>query len=174
MNAQQFHIRPPRGFSRVIWRLPIGLYRAHLGWLLTSHFLLLEHIGRKSGQVRQVVLEIIKRDKASDIYFVAAGFGPTSDWYQNLLKTPRAKIQSGVRKADVIAEVMSIEDAERLILDYARRYPTVLRTLARIIGYEVGKGEVDYRGFAKVVPIVALKVVPNSQQRLQSFNPLND
>jgi hypothetical protein len=44
-------------------------------------------------------------------------------------------------------------------MDYARRYPTAIRTLARIIGYEIKKGETDYRGFAKVVPIVALKVV---------------
>jgi len=44
-------------------------------------------------------------------------------------------------------------------MDYARRYPTAIRTLARIIGYEVGKGEFDYHGFAKVFPIVALKVV---------------
>jgi len=162
MTTSSSNIHPPRGFSRLMWRLPIGLYRAHLGWLITSHFLLLEHVGRKSGQARQAVLEVLKRDKANDVYYLAAGFGPSSDWYLNLLKTPQAKIQSGFRKADVLAEVLSIEAAERIILDYARHYPAVLRTLARIVGYEVGKGEVDYREFAKVVPIVALKVVPRA------------
>ena len=159
MTIAHSPIRPPRGFSRLVWRLPIGLYRAHLGWLITSHFLLLEHVGRKSGQARQAVLEVLKRDKANDVYYLAAGFGPSSDWYQNLLKTPRAKIKSGFRKADVLAEVLSIEEAGEIIMDYARRYPTAIRTLAKIIGYEVGKGEVDYRVFAKMVPIVALKVV---------------
>lgn len=159
MTISSSHIHPPRGFSRKIWRLPIWLYRVHLGWLLTSHFLLLEHTGRKSGQVRQAVLEILKRDKASDVYYLAAGFGPGSDWYQNLLKTPQAKIQSGFRKADVVAEILSIEEAEHIIQDYARRYPAAIRTLAKIIGYEVKTGEVDYREFAKMVPIVALKVV---------------
>jgi deazaflavin-dependent oxidoreductase (nitroreductase family) len=159
MTAANSHIHPPRGFSRKMWRLPIWLYRAHLGWLITSHFLLLETVGRKSGQVRRAVLEVLKRDKANDVYYLAAGFGPTSDWYLNLIKTPRAKIQSGFRKADVIAEVLSVEDAGEIIMDYARRYPTAIRTLAKIIGYEVGKGEVDYRAFAKMVPIVALKIV---------------
>ena len=159
MSLSSSHIRPPRGFSRTMWRLPIWLYRAHLGWLITSHFLLLEHTGRKSGQARQAVLEILKHDKASDVYYLAAGFGPSSDWYQNLLKTPQAKIQSGFHKADVIAEVLSVDEAERIIMDYARCYPAAIRTLAKIIGYEVKKGEVDYREFAKVVPIVALKVV---------------
>jgi deazaflavin-dependent oxidoreductase (nitroreductase family) len=159
MRTTKSSVHPPRGFNRLMWRLPIGLYRSHLGWLLTSHFLLLEHVGRKSGKVRRVVLEIIKRDKANDIYFVAAGFGPSSDWYQNLVKTPRVRIHSGFRKADVIAEIMSMDEAERIITDYARRNPTVIRALAKIIGYEVKKGEQDYRGFAKLVPIVALKVI---------------
>ncbi|MEW5940702.1 MAG: hypothetical protein AB1750_13620, partial [Chloroflexota bacterium] len=68
----------------------------------------------------------------------------------------------GIRKADVIAEVLSIEEAGEIIMDYARRYPFAIRTLARIVGYEVGKGEMDYREFAKVVPIVALKVAQPS------------
>ncbi|MEW6029871.1 MAG: nitroreductase family deazaflavin-dependent oxidoreductase [Chloroflexota bacterium] len=163
MSIANSKIHPPRGFSRMFWRLPIGLYRIGLGWLLTSHFLMLEHVGRRSGQVRRAVIEIVKRDKTNDVYYLAAGFGPSSDWYQNLLKTPSAKIHSGFRKADVIAEVRSIEEAERIFLDYAHRYPTAIRTLARIIGYEVGKGEFDCRGFAKMVPIVALKVVTVKQ-----------
>ncbi|MEW6094790.1 MAG: nitroreductase family deazaflavin-dependent oxidoreductase [Chloroflexota bacterium] len=165
MTIAHSKIHPPRGFSRTLWRLPIWLYRAHLGWLITSHFLLLEHVGRKSGQVRQVVLEVLKRDKANDVYYLAVGFGSSSDWYQNLLKTPRAKIQSGFRKADVIAEILSIDEAGEIIMDYARRYPFAIRTLARIVGYEIGKGEVDYREFAKIVPIVALKVIAPSAAR---------
>jgi deazaflavin-dependent oxidoreductase (nitroreductase family) len=168
MTAFPSHIHPPRGFSRLVWRLPIWLYRARLGWLLTSHFLLLEHVGRKSGQVRQAVLEVLQRDKANDVYYLAAGFGPASDWYQNLLKTPKAKILLGVRKADVTAEVVSIEEAERIITDYARRYPTAIRTLARILGYKIQKGQEDYREFAKVVPIVALKVRKNSKTIIET------
>jgi deazaflavin-dependent oxidoreductase (nitroreductase family) len=159
MNTAYPRVHPPRGFSRLLWRLPIWLYRANLGWLLTGHFLLLEHIGRKSRQVRYAVLEVLQRDKTDDVYYIAAGFGSSSDWYQNLLKTPHAKIQSGRRKANIMAEVVSIEEAERIIMDYARRYPTAIRTLARIIGYEVRKGEEDYHKFAKVIPIVALKVI---------------
>ena len=165
MTITDFRIHPPRGCSRLIWRLPIWLLRAHLGWLLTSHFLLVEHVGRKSGKTRRVVLEIIKHDKASDIYFVAAGFGPSSDWYLNLVKTPRARIQSGFRKADAVAEVMPIDDAERIITDYARRYPASIRMLAKILGYEVRQGEHDYRGFAKFLPIVALKVIGENERR---------
>ena len=64
----------------------------------------------------------------------------------------------------MLAEVFPIEQEGNIILDSPRRYPTAIRTLARIIGYEAGKGEVDYRAFAKVVPIVALKVCAKAQE----------
>ncbi|MFZ5856524.1 MAG: nitroreductase family deazaflavin-dependent oxidoreductase [Chloroflexota bacterium] len=158
MRLSSSHIRPPRGFSRTMWRLPIWLYRLHLGWLLTGHFLMLEHIGRKSGSARQAVIEVIKHDRAKDVYYVAAGFGPASDWYQNLLKTPQARIHSGFRREEVEAAVLSIEEAENILMDYAHRYPAAIRTLAGIIGYEVKKGDEDYRALVRFVPIVALKV----------------
>ena len=164
MSLSSSPVHPPRGFSRTMWRLPVWLYRARLGWLITSHFLLLEHVGRQSGKARQAVIEVVKRDKANDVYYVASGFGRASDWYQNLLKTPQGKIQSGFRKADVIAEVLPMEEAGEIIMEYARRYPFAIRTLARIIGYEVKKGETDYREFAKAVPIVALKVCKNAPE----------
>lgn len=48
--------RPPRGLLRLAARLPLWLYRAGLGWLLSNRFLMLTHIGRKSGLPRQVVV----------------------------------------------------------------------------------------------------------------------
>ncbi len=160
MTATRTTVHPPRGLSRLLWRLPIWLYRAHLGWLITDHFLMLEHIGRHSGQSRQAVIEIVKYDKGSDVYYVASGFGRTSDWYQNLLKTPQARIQSGVRKATVTAEVLSCEDGQRILADYAHRHPAAIRALAKLIGYKIETQEIDYAEFAQVVPIVALKVNP--------------
>lgn len=49
------------GLLRVRWlvRAPIGLYRAHLGFLFGSRLLMLEHTGRKSGTRRYVVLEVV-------------------------------------------------------------------------------------------------------------------
>lgn len=41
MTAPPFH--PPRGLSRLLYRLPIGLFRLGLGWIFGNHFLLLTH-----------------------------------------------------------------------------------------------------------------------------------
>ncbi|MEZ4679799.1 MAG: nitroreductase family deazaflavin-dependent oxidoreductase [Caldilineaceae bacterium] len=88
---------PPTGISRFLFRLPIQLYRLHLGWLLGRRFVLINHIGRKSGQVRQVVVEVVRHDQTTDSYIVCSGFGRQAQWYQNLLATPAVTIQ--VRRA---------------------------------------------------------------------------
>ncbi|MEZ4615481.1 MAG: nitroreductase family deazaflavin-dependent oxidoreductase [Caldilineaceae bacterium] len=89
---------PPTGISRFLFRLPIQLYRLHLGWLLGRRFVLINHIGRKSGQVRQVVVEVVRHDQTTDSYIVCSGFGRQAQWYQNLLATPAVTIQVGAQQ----------------------------------------------------------------------------
>ncbi len=64
---------PPDKALRFGLRLPIWLYRMKLGWLLGNHFLLLVHIGRKSGKSRQTVIEVVQHDKKTDTYYVVSG-----------------------------------------------------------------------------------------------------
>jgi hypothetical protein len=81
-NRMPIHIKeihPPRGFARMLWRLPLWLYRLHLGWVLQNHFLLLTHTGRKSGLPRQTVLEVLHAEKATGNYTVFSGWRNQSD-----------------------------------------------------------------------------------------------
>ena len=150
-------VKPPTGFSRMLWRLPILLYRAQIGWMLGGHFLLLNHIGRKTGLTRQTVLETIRHDIKTDTYFVVSGWGENSDWYRNIQKTSDVTIQAVFRKLDVTAVRLPLEDAEREILTYAERHPRMLRSLARILGYSVEDTEEDYRALAGLMPVIALR-----------------
>lgn len=49
MPKQLRERKPPTGLSRILFRAPIWLYRRGLGWLLGKRFLLINHIGWKSG-----------------------------------------------------------------------------------------------------------------------------
>jgi len=150
--------QPPSGLSRILWRLPIWLYRARLGWLLGQRMLLLNHVGRKSGLPRQAVLEVVRHDKESDSYMVASGFGEKSQWYQNLLNTPEVTIQVGWRKLAVVAEVLSPEARADEMADYAKRHPKAARYLMRLIGYQVDGSEEQYRAMGReVIPFVAFR-----------------
>ena len=150
-------VQPPRGLLRWLARLPIWLYRAGLGWLLGNRFLMLTHIGRKSGLPRQVVLEVVRHDRANDTYYVAVGFGQNTDWYRNLSKTPDVVIRVGRRRIAVRAGRLSPEEAERVMLDYARRHPLAIRELAHVLGWRVNGAEADYRALGRIIPIIALR-----------------
>jgi len=158
MTTMTPRVQPPRGWKRILWRLPIGLYRLGLGWLLGERFLLLTHTGRKTGLPRYAVVEVMRHDPITDTYYVASGFGEKSDWFRNIQKTPQVTIQVGRRKTAAVAERLPLEEAERELLDYAQRHPRALRSLARILGYRIEDPEQDVRALAQVIPIVAFRV----------------
>ena len=150
-------VNPPRGLFRWLVRLPVWLYRARLGGMLGDRFLMLTHIGRKSGQPRQVVLEVVRHDKDTDTYYVAVGFGERTDWYRNVLKTPKVVVQSGWRQLAARAERLPPDEAERIIVDYAHRHPVAIREIARVLGYRLDGTQADYATLGRLIPIIALK-----------------
>ena len=157
MSSKTVPSHPPRGLGRILVRLPIWLFRARLGWLLGEHFLLLTHTGRKSGCPRQTVLEVIRHDPVSDTYFVVSAWGEKSDWFRNIQKNPEVIINVGRRRLEATAVRLPPEEAERELLDYARRHPAALRILTRLVGYGVDATEAGYRALARMVPVVALR-----------------
>ncbi|MGC9540727.1 nitroreductase family deazaflavin-dependent oxidoreductase [Streptomyces sp. UG1] len=152
--------QPPTGWRRLAFRLPIRLYHAGLGPLLGKRFLLLHHTGRKSGRERQGVLEVVSYDRDTDTWTVASGFGPKSDWYQNLRHRPQAVIQFGRRRFSVTAHFLSPEEGADVMADYARRHPRAARRLASLMGFSVDGSEAAYRRIGEATPFVRLEGTP--------------
>lgn len=148
-------VQPPRGLSRLFFRLPIWFFRLHLSWLLMNRFLLLTHTGRKSGLPRKNVLEVLRYDKASSTYHVFSGWAGKADWARNIEKTPEVEITAGGRHFAAYARRVLPEEAERCILDYARRYPIARRVLPRMMGYRVDGSEQDFCEFARLGTVFA-------------------
>jgi len=143
MAKQIKYRKVPSGFSRWFYRMPINMYKIGLGGLLGNKFLLLNHIGRKSGLPRQAVLEVVLHDKETNTYTVNAGFGPKTQWFQNLLAHPDVSIQVGTRKVDVRARVLSKQESGETF----RRFASGNRAAsmyARGLGFEVDGTDEDY------------------------------
>ncbi len=157
MGGEPLYRRRPRGLLRWLARLPITLYRLRLGWLFGRRFLLLHHVGRKTGLPRRVVLEVVEHDPLSGSYVVAAAWGPRADWLRNLEAHPQASIEVGLRRVEVVAQRLDQEQAERVFREYARRYPFALRILSRVMGYQVRGTQEDIRQLAALVPLVRLR-----------------
>lgn len=118
----------PRGWKRALFRAPIWLYRMRLGFLLGKRFLLLEHIGRKSGEVRRTVLEVVVNDPQA--VYVAAAWGVKSQWLANLKKTPDARYFLGSRVYDTTSRMVDTENAQLVMARYASDHPKALDKLA--------------------------------------------
>jgi deazaflavin-dependent oxidoreductase (nitroreductase family) len=148
---------PPSGFMRWLARLPIGLYRMGLGRLLGSRFLRLRHTGRVSGRPRLTVLEVLDADPETGTYFVASGWGERSDWVKNIKADPQVEIQVGARRWPARARRLAEEEASERMLHYGRRHPSALQSLARVMGYRVGRDDEAYRQLGRQVPIFAFE-----------------
>lgn len=148
----------PTGFLRLLLCFPIWLYRAHLSWLLGSRILLLTHRGRRSGLLRQTVVEVIQHDAATGTYFIASGWGEKSNWLRNLQKTPEVTVQVSRQAFAATAGRLSHGAAQHALFTYAQHHPAAFRMLARVLtGRRVQGSEEDCRTLAQSIPVVALR-----------------
>ena len=135
MAQHQRDPQPPRGFSAFLYRLPIGLYRIGLGWLFGARFVLINHVGRRSGKLRRAVVEIVDKDRKADRYVVVSAWGEKAQWYQNIVQHPDVTIQVGARRIDAHARLMPVDEARQTLIDYVARYPKLAPELMRAVGY---------------------------------------
>ncbi len=147
---------PPTGVSKVLFRMPIYLYKAHLGWLLRDRFLLLNHVGRKTGLPREAVVEVVRHDPATGDYYICAGFGESSQWYQNLMALPDVGIQVGTKEMQVRAERITADEGAAEMLDYAGRHPGAAKKLAGFMGFPADGSEQSYREAGQALPFLRL------------------
>lgn len=154
-----------RGFIRVqlnplllvAFRLPIYLYHLHVGWLLGHRFLLLTHRGRKSGRVRQTVLEVVSYDPRTRESVVVSGWGERADWYRNIQASPALEIQTGRDRYVPTQRILSADEAYDVMVDYERRLPTPARPLVRRLGFTVSGSEEEQRAHAAKLLMVAFR-----------------
>lgn len=145
----------PNGFLRFFLRFPVWLYRLHLGGLMGKDFLLLHHIGRKSGQARETVIQIIRYEQDRDLCVVLSGWGSASDWLRNLQQTPDARITLGNRTLRVRAVILPEAEAAGELLDYSQHQPAAFRAIStRVVGHNIVASPESCHELAKHIPVV--------------------
>ena len=155
MSEKIRELKPPRGLSRLFFRFPIILYRAGFGWVFGNRLLLLNHVGRKSGKQRQVVLEVAHHDKTTNTFIVSVGFGKSSDWYQNIKKNPDISIMVGRNTMNVHAEDLLPKEGGDIMVDFLRKHPLEAK-MSSLIGYRVKSNEEDFRALGEELSFVKL------------------
>lgn len=154
----------PTGLRRALFRAPIWLYRLRMGSLLGRRFVLINHVGRISGTLRQAVVEVVAIDGADGAITVASGFGDASDWYRNVLAAPTISVQVGSRRRLVIARRLTPDEASDAMADYANRHSRAGRELCRFMGMRVDGSGGDFRAAGRRIPMLRLDPVYGEAQ----------
>jgi deazaflavin-dependent oxidoreductase (nitroreductase family) len=129
-----------------IFKLPVLLYRLHLGWMLGQRFMQITHVGRHSGKVRRTVLAVLRYDDATkEIYAVSAWKG--SDWYYNIQATPALLVESGFVRYVPVQRTLLPEEIATTFIEYRKRHPLFSRLICRIPGW---KWDATYEEFLEL------------------------
>jgi deazaflavin-dependent oxidoreductase (nitroreductase family) len=119
--------------TRWLVRSPIRLYRAGLGFLFGSRMIMIEHIGRRSGTRRHVVLEVVDHPAPHD-YVIVSGFGDKSQWYRNIQAEPRVRVWVGTRRAaPATATPMTDQESAAALNHYIQQHPRAWKQLRATI-----------------------------------------
>ena len=146
----------PRGLIRVVFRIPVWLYRIGLGGLVGHNVLILAARGRRSGKVHVTAMRY-EYDSAMDTFHVLSGWAGQTDWYRNVRQDRRVGVAVGRRRLLSTASLLPVEGAIPVIRSYLRRNPLGPRTIRIETGIGYDGTEEALLVIAAHYPAVALR-----------------
>jgi deazaflavin-dependent oxidoreductase (nitroreductase family) len=143
-------------FLLPIFKLPVILYRLSLGWLFGHRFLMLSHVGRKSGKVRQTILAVLSYDAASKEIKAVSAWN-ASEWYKNIQVTPAISVETGLTRYAPLQRELSAEEIAQLFMDYCKDHPIFSRIVCRIPGWKWDSSYEEFLELAQTLRGVAFR-----------------
>jgi deazaflavin-dependent oxidoreductase (nitroreductase family) len=139
-----------------IFKMPVLLYRMHLGWLMGKRFMQLTHIGRRSGKVRRTILAVLKFDeKTREIYAISAWKG--SDWYYNIQAAPAVQVETVFVHYVPDQRTLTPEEITMTFIEYRGKHPIFSRMVCRIPGWKWDSTYDEFHILARTLRGVAFR-----------------
>lgn len=141
--------------NRHLMRAPIWLYKARLGAMFGQRVLMLEHIGRKSGLRRYVVLEVVDHP-TPETFVVASGFGTRAQWFRNIEANPAVRVYVGSRPpAPATARILDQHERDRVMAAYRSERPKAWAQFKPVLEQTLGEPITDTN---TPLPLVELRL----------------
>jgi deazaflavin-dependent oxidoreductase (nitroreductase family) len=156
-------VRPGR-LALAVFRLPLGLYRRGWGSLLGHTFLLLVHVGRKSGTIYSSVAMALTYDRATKEAVICSVWGERADWVRNLRVRPALQVRIGRESFTPEQRFLSEDERFDVAVEFRRRHPWRLRLLTLIFGWGDLSSDAAVRAFVRTRPFVALRPAAASRR----------
>lgn len=119
--------------------------------------IILHHTGRRTGQPRTTGLQSIYQDTDSGRYFVAAAYGPTSDWWRNVVANPLVTIEVDGGTVSAVAEPVDPQESVTIMEAAIEENPRLRDRMFKHAGVDVS----DSEGVSKVLavnPLMSFRV----------------
>jgi deazaflavin-dependent oxidoreductase (nitroreductase family) len=140
------------------------LYRWNCGWLLGHRFLLLIHVGRRTGLRHHTVLEVMEYRKEGPEAVVMSAFGQDADWLRNIETTPGPEVVIGSQHFVAGHRFLDAGEAMSVITSYERRNwliaPIIRGVLSRLLGWRYDGSTSARRRLVAQLPLVAFRIQP--------------
>jgi deazaflavin-dependent oxidoreductase (nitroreductase family) len=147
----------PVRLALAVFRLPLGLYRRGWGSLLGHTFLLLVHVGRRSGTIYSSVAMALTYDRATREAVICSVWGERADWVRNIRVRPALQVRIGRQSFTPEQRFLTEDERFDVAIDFRRRHPWRLRLLTLIFGWDDLRSDAAVRAFVRSRPLVALR-----------------
>jgi len=149
-------IQKPPAFMIPFMKMPLILYRLGLGWIFGKRFMLLTHVGRRSGKVYRSVLAVLQYNQETrEILTVSPWNG--SNWYRNIQATPALEVETGRVHYAPEQRPLSPEEIAALFIEFRRQHPIFSRMIARIPGWKIDSTYDEFLELARTLRGVAFQ-----------------
>jgi deazaflavin-dependent oxidoreductase (nitroreductase family) len=149
--------RRPGRLALYVFRLPLPLYRVGCGWLLGHTFLLLTHVGRRTGQPHATAAMVLAHDERTHELVICSAWGAHADWVRNLRARPALRVQVGRESFVPQHRFLDEEEAFAAAVQFRRHHPRRLRLMSRVLGWDDLRSDAALRQFVSTRPFVALR-----------------
>lgn len=142
-----------------IFKLPLFFYRIGLGWIFGKRFLLLTHVGRRSGKVRKTILAILRfDDQTNEIMAISAW--RASDWFYNIQAAPALEVETGRIRFAPLQRTLSPEEIALLFVEYRTKHPVFSRIVCQIPHWKWNSSYEEFLELARTLRGVAFRPKP--------------
>jgi deazaflavin-dependent oxidoreductase (nitroreductase family) len=147
----------PGRLALAVFRLPLRLYRRGAGWMLGRTFLMLVHVGRKTGQPHDTVAMVLADDPHTGEVVICSAWGPDAEWLRNLHAGRARDLHIGRDRFVPEHRFLSEDEAVSVGIAFRRHHPRRLRILSAVLGWGDLRRDAALREFVRGHPFVALR-----------------
>ena len=152
--------RRPGRLALAVFRMPVCLYRRGWGWMLGRTFLVLVHVGRKTGTPHSTVAMVVADDRGADEVVICSGWGPDADWVRNLRAGPAREVRVGRAQFVPAHRFLTDDEAFAVGITFRRRHPRRLWLVSQILGWGDLRRDDALWDFVCHHPFVGLRPAP--------------